>query len=101
MASSPAAKATTEGAPNAPTPPPKGVNVAHWKEDLAHNDWCPGCGDFGVLNAVQMALAETGRENHEVAVFSGSATLSAPTASTRSTAASCPSRRVPNSPTPN
>ena len=24
----------------------------------AHNDWCPGCGDFGILNAVQMALAE-------------------------------------------
>ena len=23
-----------------------------------HNDWCPGCGDFGIVNAVQMALAE-------------------------------------------
>ncbi|MDW8329654.1 MAG: 2-oxoacid:ferredoxin oxidoreductase subunit beta, partial [Candidatus Bipolaricaulota bacterium] len=23
-----------------------------------HNNWCPGCGDFGILNAVQMALAE-------------------------------------------
>ena len=22
-----------------------------------HNDWCPGCGDFGILNA-QMVLSE-------------------------------------------
>jgi 2-oxoglutarate/2-oxoacid ferredoxin oxidoreductase subunit beta len=51
--------------------PARGVNVSHWKEEAAHNDWCPGCGDFGILNAVQMALAELGRENHEVAVFSG------------------------------
>ncbi len=48
----------------------KTVNVAHWREEV-HNDWCPGCGDFGILNAVQMALAETGLENHQVAVFSG------------------------------
>jgi 2-oxoglutarate ferredoxin oxidoreductase subunit beta len=41
-----------------------------WKEDI-HNDWCPGCGDFGILNAVQMALAELGLPNHRVAAFSG------------------------------
>ncbi|HEX9815869.1 MAG TPA: hypothetical protein VGB18_02720, partial [Candidatus Thermoplasmatota archaeon] len=52
-------------------PPARGVNVSHWKEEAAHNDWCPGCGDFGILNAVQMALSELGKENHEVAVFSG------------------------------
>ena len=23
-------------------------------------DWCPGCGDFGLLNSVQKALAELG-----------------------------------------
>ncbi|HLA46480.1 MAG TPA: 2-oxoacid:ferredoxin oxidoreductase subunit beta, partial [Thermoplasmata archaeon] len=22
-----------------------------------HNDWCPGCGDFGILRTIQMALA--------------------------------------------
>ena len=21
-----------------------------------HNDWCPGCGDFGIVNAIQMTL---------------------------------------------
>jgi len=36
-----------------------------------HNDWCPGCGDFGILNAIQMALFEMKLEPHEVAIFSG------------------------------
>jgi 2-oxoglutarate ferredoxin oxidoreductase subunit beta len=36
-----------------------------------HNDWCPGCGDFGILNAVQMALFELKLEPYEVAIFSG------------------------------
>jgi len=36
-----------------------------------HNDWCPGCGDFGILNAIQMTLFELKLEPHEVAVFSG------------------------------
>ena len=36
-----------------------------------HNDWCPGCGDFGILNAVQMSLAELGIARHEAAIFSG------------------------------
>ncbi len=33
--------------------------------------WCPGCGDFGVLQALQRALAQNGRPPHEVAVVSG------------------------------
>jgi 2-oxoglutarate/2-oxoacid ferredoxin oxidoreductase subunit beta len=65
------AKPATPGAPAGASPAAKGVNVSHWKEDAAHNDWCPGCGDFGILNAIQMALSELGKENHEVAVFSG------------------------------
>jgi 2-oxoglutarate ferredoxin oxidoreductase subunit beta len=36
-----------------------------------HNDWCPGCGDFGILNAIQMALLEMKLEPHSVAIFSG------------------------------
>jgi 2-oxoglutarate ferredoxin oxidoreductase subunit beta len=36
-----------------------------------HNDWCPGCGDFGILNAIQMALFELKLEPHQVAIFSG------------------------------
>ena len=34
-------------------------------------DWCPGCGDFGILGALEMALAELGLEPHKVVVVSG------------------------------
>ena len=34
-------------------------------------DWCPGCGDFGVLNALQRALAELDIAPHNVLVVSG------------------------------
>ncbi len=33
--------------------------------------WCPGCGDFGILNAVKRALAELGRHPEEVLLVSG------------------------------
>ncbi len=36
-----------------------------------HNDWCPGCGDFGIVNALQMALSEMGIERDKAAIFSG------------------------------
>ncbi len=34
-------------------------------------DWCPGCGDFGILSALQMALAELNLEPHNVVLVSG------------------------------
>ena len=34
-------------------------------------DWCPGCGDFGVLAALKQALAELGLQPHEVMTVSG------------------------------
>ena len=34
-------------------------------------DWCPGCGDFGVLSSLQTALAELGLDPHKVLVVSG------------------------------
>ena len=34
-------------------------------------DWCPGCGDFGVLNALQRSCAELGLAPHELLVVSG------------------------------
>ncbi|MGD0146395.1 MAG: 2-oxoacid:ferredoxin oxidoreductase subunit beta [Nitrososphaerales archaeon] len=37
----------------------------------AHNDWCPGCGDFGILNAVQMALTEMNVDPSRTVVVSG------------------------------
>jgi 2-oxoglutarate ferredoxin oxidoreductase subunit beta len=34
-------------------------------------DWCPGCGNFGILTALQMALAELGFQPHEIVIVSG------------------------------
>jgi 2-oxoglutarate ferredoxin oxidoreductase subunit beta len=34
-------------------------------------DWCPGCGDYGVLRAVQLAAASLGLAPHELMVVSG------------------------------
>lgn len=34
-------------------------------------NWCPGCGDFSVLAAIQRAAANLGLEPHELAVVSG------------------------------
>ena len=34
-------------------------------------DWCPGCGDFGLLRATQIAVAELGRQPHEIVCISG------------------------------
>jgi 2-oxoglutarate ferredoxin oxidoreductase subunit beta len=33
--------------------------------------WCRGCGDFGILNAVKMALAEQDLAPHQVVIFTG------------------------------
>jgi 2-oxoglutarate ferredoxin oxidoreductase subunit beta len=33
--------------------------------------WCPGCGDFGVLQSLYRALAAIGRPPHEIAFISG------------------------------
>jgi len=33
--------------------------------------WCPGCGDFGVLQAIYRALSAIGRPPHEIAFISG------------------------------
>ena len=33
--------------------------------------WCPGCGDFGVLNSLYKALADTKCEPHDTVVVSG------------------------------
>lgn len=33
--------------------------------------WCPGCGNFGILNAMKQALAASGLEPHQVLFVSG------------------------------
>ncbi|MGD6809033.1 MAG: 2-oxoacid:ferredoxin oxidoreductase subunit beta [Candidatus Bathyarchaeia archaeon] len=34
-------------------------------------DWCPGCGNFAIMNAFQFAFAELGLEHHQVVMVSG------------------------------
>ncbi len=46
------------------------LKLVDYKTDV-HNDWCPGCGDFGIVNALQMALAEMGIERDKATIFSG------------------------------
>jgi 2-oxoglutarate ferredoxin oxidoreductase subunit beta len=48
--------------------------LAHKASEYKTNvfvDWCPGCGDFGITSALQMAIAELGLEPHKVVVVSG------------------------------
>jgi 2-oxoglutarate/2-oxoacid ferredoxin oxidoreductase subunit beta len=48
--------------------------VAHRASDYKNSvyvDWCPGCGDFGILSALELALAELQLEPHNVVVVSG------------------------------
>ena len=33
--------------------------------------WCPGCGDFAILNSIQKAMAELNVAKENVAVISG------------------------------
>jgi len=40
-------------------------------DGLVHPDWCPGCGDFGVLKSVKEAIVELGIAPHEVLIVSG------------------------------
>lgn len=46
------------------------LTAKDFKTDV-HVDWCPGCGDFAIVTALQMALAELGIPNHKAAVISG------------------------------
>ena len=46
------------------------LKLSDYKTDV-HNDWCPGCGDFGILNAIQMALSDMQIPLHRATIFSG------------------------------
>lgn len=35
------------------------------------SDWCPGCGDYGILRSIQQALAALNLPPHKVAIFGG------------------------------
>ncbi len=49
---------------------PVQLQTKDFKSDLKPI-WCPGCGDFGVLQGLYRALASIGREPHDIAFISG------------------------------
>lgn len=52
------------------SPPPASLTAKDFNSGLKPI-WCPGCGDFGVLQGVYRALASIGRPPHEIAFISG------------------------------
>jgi 2-oxoglutarate ferredoxin oxidoreductase subunit beta len=46
------------------------ADVAVFKSEVKP-DWCPGCGDYGVLNSLQKACADLNLNPHEIMVVSG------------------------------
>ncbi|WP_010917105.1 2-oxoacid:ferredoxin oxidoreductase subunit beta [Thermoplasma volcanium] len=44
--------------------------VHNFRNDITV-DWCPGCGDFGILTALTSALSELNLGSHDVAIISG------------------------------
>jgi 2-oxoglutarate ferredoxin oxidoreductase subunit beta len=52
------------------TPPAPALTPKDFKSALKPI-WCPGCGDFGVVQAIYRALSAIGRPAHEIAFISG------------------------------
>ena len=52
------------------TAPATAVEVKDFKPEV-HSDWCPGCGDFGVLTALYQACAQLQIPPHNLLVVSG------------------------------
>jgi len=47
-----------------------GLKMTDFKTDV-FADWCPGCGDFGIMTALQMAFPELNLRSHQVVMVSG------------------------------
>src|SRR6059036_3572881 len=60
-----------ETAPAIEPKPKAAAPIAKDYKGKVDPDWCPGCGDFGVLAALQTALAELALPSHEVVIISG------------------------------
>src|SRR6266542_3213867 len=60
---------------NAPVASPATTEASQLKKETyrgrIHPDWCPGCGDFSVLVALQRALFELELQPHQACVISG------------------------------
>jgi 2-oxoglutarate ferredoxin oxidoreductase subunit beta len=50
--------------------PPRKFSLQEYKTDV-HVDWCPGCGDFGILSSIQQAFVQLQIPPHKIAMISG------------------------------
>jgi 2-oxoglutarate ferredoxin oxidoreductase subunit beta len=48
----------------------KPLAAKDYKSDV-HPDWCPGCGDFGIVNVIQQTFAELKLDPDNVLLYSG------------------------------
>jgi len=55
---------------SSPSPLKTPLKGAQLKSDV-HSDWCPGCGDFGITNSIQQAIAGLGLKPWETFIVSG------------------------------
>src|SRR5246127_651821 len=60
----------TPAAGTAPATEPSQLTKETYRGRI-HPDWCPGCGDFSVLAALQTAMFELELQPHQVCVISG------------------------------
>src|SRR5437899_8365734 len=56
--------------PEAAAAAPKKFALQQYKTEV-HVDWCPGCGDFGILSSIQQALFQLQVPPYKVAMISG------------------------------
>src|SRR5437588_6298094 len=54
----------------AAAPASKKFSLQEYKTEV-HVDWCPGCGDFGILSSIQQAFFQLQLPPHRVALISG------------------------------
>lgn len=47
------------------------VKPSDFRVSDVYADWCPGCGDFGIMNALQIAFAELNLQPHRTVIVSG------------------------------
>lgn len=55
---------------SSPSPLKTPLKGAQLKSDV-HSEWCPGCGDFGITNSIQQAIAGLGLKPWETFIVSG------------------------------
>ncbi|HYS28917.1 MAG TPA: thiamine pyrophosphate-dependent enzyme, partial [Candidatus Limnocylindria bacterium] len=56
--------------PDAVADAPRKFTLQDYKTDV-HVDWCPGCGDFGILSSIQQALLQLQIPPYKIAMISG------------------------------